>query len=583
MPRVPARACRQRHPQLPGPHPCRVVAVGIEPRNERHVRRANFRWQRGDAAVHVGPEVEPHGARDALGETNARDGLERAPQGLRRDRGPLVDARHGARWRLRALAGPAVEVHQGGAEQRRVVDDTEQVATAGARVRIDRGRRDGAGCVLRAGVQVHPDVRGRRDVRLPHHVRVHERGVAPPVLGGGVDREHLRRAPALEHVGQQGPAPSRHQIILLGVGEGKEVADAVPRVQRRLAEAQVELAATRTGDVRDRAVEDQAPRLVLVETEMEQVAQEAPALGDAEDVGVVQPPRARVAALRGTEAQEPRGVADRREAETDDGRILRLVVAVVDLARLEAAGEPDVRGVRRHRAAHGAGEPPGAAVDRHCGRPAVLAYRQLRAGVVQARDGIRDVIAVREGQRRDRRVRVELAAHAPGDTRHARDRERHHVVLARHVGLPAHPRDGPAVAHEEAVAEVLPRRRVVRAHDAVEQRERHLSPTVGHVEQEPPAPPAHRPQQIEVGPRLDQPPVIPRGPVEVGDRPIRGQRRIHGEANHTDQFLVGARLPERGPREDGLTPLDLQSHDCHENLLLCDWARGGPRHGPPRI
>ena len=305
------------------------------------------------------------------------------------------------------------------------------------------------------GVQVDPDVRRRLDVRLPRHVRVDERGVTAPVLGGGVDGEHLRRAPTREQTAQEGPAPARQRILLLGVGEGEKVAHGVLRVQRRLAEAQVELSAPRPGDVWDRAVEDRTALLVLVEPEMEQVAQETPALGDTEDVAAIEEPRARVAARRGTEAQEARRVADRGEAEADDRRILRLVVAVVDLAGLEPAGEPDVRGVGHHLAAHGAGEPPGAAVHRHRGRPAVLADRQLRAGVVQARGGMGDVVTVREGQRCGGCVRVELAAHAPGNAGHARDGQRHHAILARHVRLPAHPGDSPAVAHEEAVAEVL--------------------------------------------------------------------------------------------------------------------------------
>src|SRR5262249_52171745 len=136
------------------------------------------------------------------------------------------------------------------------------------------------------------DVRRRLDVALPRHVRVDERAVAAPVLCGAVDGEDLRHAPAPVQPLEEPAALASDGILLPGVGEREEVADRVVRVERGLTEAAVDLAAPRARHVRNHRVEDGAAPLVLVEAEIEQMAEEPAALRHAEDVGMVELTRA---------------------------------------------------------------------------------------------------------------------------------------------------------------------------------------------------------------------------------------------------------------------------------------------------
>src|SRR5919202_485268 len=96
------------------------------------------------------------------------------------------------------------------------------------------------------------------------------------------------------------------------------------------AEAMVDLAAPRARHVREHPVEDRPARLVEVEPEVEEVAQEAPALRHPEGVGAVDAPGARVAVTLGAVAQVGGGVAHRQQARADDGADPRPVDHLVD-------------------------------------------------------------------------------------------------------------------------------------------------------------------------------------------------------------------------------------------------------------
>src|SRR4029453_4269662 len=71
-------------------------------------------------------------------------------------------------------------------------------------------------------------------------------------------------------------------------GEREQAADGAGGVQRRLTEAVVELAPAGAGDVGHHAVEDRAPRLVLVQAEVEEMAEEPPRLRHAQNVGALE-------------------------------------------------------------------------------------------------------------------------------------------------------------------------------------------------------------------------------------------------------------------------------------------------------
>src|SRR2546430_2311020 len=195
---------------------------------------------------------------------------------------------------------------------------------------------DPTAVTARAAALAGPVTRGRA---LP---AVGDGGPAPPpVLGRAVGREDLRHVSAGCEPPQERAPLARQRILLLGMREREEAPDGMGGVERRLAEATVELAAPRACDVRHHRVEDVAPFFVLVEGEIQEMPEEPPALRNAEHVGAIEGPGAGVPLLRRAEAQEGRRVADRHETEPDEGRILRPVQALVELPRLESAVEGD--------------------------------------------------------------------------------------------------------------------------------------------------------------------------------------------------------------------------------------------------
>ena len=393
-------------------------------------------------------------------------------------------------------------------------------------------------------------------------VGVHEGGVAAPVLGRRVGQDELRQLALRLEAREQRAALAGHRIDRGDVGEREQASDRAGGVQRRLTEALVELAAAGAGDVRHHAVEDRAPRLVLVQAEVEEVAEEPPGLRHAQDVGALELGRAGVALGGGREAEPGGRVAHGDEAEADEGRLLGAVDQLVDLPGLEAAVEAHVGRV---------GEPPRRARDRGGGSAGVLANRQAGRRVVEIGRGVPDVVAVGEGQRGDAAVRPPLAQERARDragvTAGRRHREGHEAVLARDVVLPAAPRHRVAVAHEKAVAEILGRRRIGHAHRAVEHPERHLAAAVGHVEEEPAvaARGVPRPQHVEVRFALDQTRRVARGQGEIGDGLVRRVSRVDADAEDPRDLLVGARVTEGAAVEHRRTLCDPER--CHGHRI----------------
>ena len=116
-----------------------------------------------------------------------------------------------ARRRLDPVDDPAIEMHEAGAQQRRVVDDAAEVLGVLDRARRIGGRRLGVGrrpdaeAVLRAGEVVDAHVRPVRDVVLPSGSVWIERRVAAMVLGRRVRVEDAEAAasrvePSMERI-----------------------------------------------------------------------------------------------------------------------------------------------------------------------------------------------------------------------------------------------------------------------------------------------------------------------------------------------------------------------------------------------
>ena len=127
-------------------------------------------------------------------------------------------------------------------------------------------------------------------------------------------------------------------------------------------------------------------------------------------------------ARRVAEAQEGAGVPHRREAEPDERRALGAIVAVVDLAGLEARLEVHVAVIRHDVGAGAAGEAPGPPRDDRGRRAGVLADRQLGVRIVEAGDRMRKVVPIRE--RAARRPRRSAGTRSARDPRSAAGRRR---------------------------------------------------------------------------------------------------------------------------------------------------------------
>src|SRR2546426_1169108 len=128
----------------------------------------------------------------------------------------------------------------------------------------------------------------------------------------------------------------------------------------------------------------EASRLVLVQAEVEEVAEKASALRDAEGVRAVEGLRAGIP-VGGGSAPEPRGgVAHREEAQAHERRVRRAVHELVDLPRLEAVLDREAGG--------GGGSPRAALPLDGRGLPA-LAHGEASAGGLGGGGRVRGVVA----------------------------------------------------------------------------------------------------------------------------------------------------------------------------------------------
>jgi hypothetical protein len=168
-----------------------------------------------------------------------------------------------------------------------------------------------------------------------------------------------------------------------------------------------------------------------------------------------------------------------------------------------------------------------------------------------------------------------------------RDREvdREPVVARPDVGAPADPGDHVALAHEEAVAEVLCRRRVVEVRArrrVVHQGEGVLVAPVVDLEEQPPVAGRHvdRLQDVHVGRELDLAGGAHGRLVDVEDLRVAGVVGVDGEMGDALQLLIGAGGAERGAVQDQLCVRDLEADE--PRLCVRDRSEGKRHHAGQR-
>src|SRR5215467_7184508 len=135
------------------------------------------------------------------------------------------------------------------------------------------------------------------------------------------------------------------------------------------------------------------------------------------------------------------------------------------------------------------------------------------------------------------------------------------------IPLPAAKRDGPAVAHQEAIAGID----FVRGHQlkgrTVEEPRRRAVPPVRKIHEQRSVRLPLRDQQCYVASELDLP-VLSLGQAQVGDPIIAGQGRIHRIVSDCIDPLVGPTTAEVLVCCVGLAAGDLKSRDTHGTYAL---------------
>jgi hypothetical protein len=133
---------------------------------------------------------------------------------------------------------------------------------------------------------------------LARRVDVQQRAIAAPVFRRGVDVEDARHAAPLPLAIEQAGLLAGQRIQERLIGERETLAEAGRGLHRGLAEAVVELAAPRPGDVNQHAVVGLPPILIEVEAERQVVALHPAGLRHPEAESVLDQPGQRVLAAR---------------------------------------------------------------------------------------------------------------------------------------------------------------------------------------------------------------------------------------------------------------------------------------------
>src|SRR5215831_18368279 len=125
------------------------------------------------------------------------------------------------------------------------------------------------------------------------------------------------------------------RIGLRRVAVGKQAVRTAAGLARRLREAVVKLAVLATGNVGDEPIEDHAVLLILVQPEVQEVAEEAAALGHAKTVGILQVPSANIALRSSAVLEEGPEITGGEQATPDHGCACGRIDHLVDFPRYE--------------------------------------------------------------------------------------------------------------------------------------------------------------------------------------------------------------------------------------------------------
>ena len=325
----------------------------------------------------------------------------------------------------------------------------------------------------------------------------------------------------------------------------------------------VELAANPTRDVDVHPVEDAPAALrILVEPQVEQVAQEAAALGRA----VGDQPLAWLLPA----AQEARRVAECQQPRADYRRVGRGVDQLVDFARAEAAFEQHiVRAGALHAVLINRREAP--ALARNLGRLRVLvvARKQPRRRIAEVGGRIAGLSEMADRPRRriavGPQVRVRLSRQRRAGGGCVGRVEPQDALHVGRVPLPGDRRHGEAAAEEEPVAGMQRIGERFRARRAIEEARRERPPAIGHIDQQRPVA-LRRVDGLHQDQIAGEPHAAVRAArreAEVGDQRRVRRGGIDGVMQAPAHQLIGARIAEAPPLGIRLALEDLKPLNTH--------------------
>ena len=520
-------------------------------------------------------EVQPTRLLDDLGIIHAGNVGEAGSRVTPIDQRVVADLGIDAQRRRGAVLRPAVQGEQQDSQERLVV------AGIGQRLPVPLRQWPAARAVLGSAERVEADSLGNVGIANTQRVGVRQRTAASPVLGRRLGVHHQRRGLGLGGPAQDAVGLSRQRVGLSLIGERKPVRRVVVmivliRMPRGLREAMIERAQSATGDMRDQPVKGWPPSFVLVESGIEKLAQESPALRDAESMC---PADERLTILHeripfaGPRLDRGDQIADGGEADPHHQRIGRFVDQLVDRPGLHAAGhfDFDVRQLSRRVARHIG----------HMQRPLIARNSDARGGLPRSNrqrrltlTGLSRSVRTMIGPVHDHPFRAgrrdELAAHLPGDPLVARLGDRGHqpqtIAAGQQFAVPAAPDDREPVTHQEAVAGVFASRRVVVA-AIVEHPQRQLVAAVVHVVQQCPVSfrGIRRGEDEQVRPELDPAGIIPRSQRQIDHARILSQTRIEREVDAADDSFIRPRRAKGFPVRKRFTPRDLKPHGLGEH------------------
>ena len=380
--------------------------------------------------------------------------------------------------------------------------------------------------MLRPGDKIDPRVRRRRQVALAIDSRVDQRRSPTIVFIRRVAEEYLRHHPGLLGPDEQTIRQSALRVGLGLEGERKDVGriekiEERTRVTRGLREPVIEAAASAARDVSPYSIKHLLPLLAGVESVVEELSQEAPALRGAYRNRVLVPSFV---------LQVGDVVANARGTETGQCRVLSGVGYFVDPARLKPALHIDMSTIFF--------EPPLAA--RNLAALAVDAVPHGHPDARRVGDRVGNMRPVRHVEPVDPFVRDVIGSHHAFDALGGGSIEPHQPGrIRRDVPLPSQPQQRESLFQEKVVSELSRRARIGRGSgfSQVEGRQHSLSPAVRHLEENR-AVVSGRLEHVEIRREFDQSLLVPRAVIDVGNDAVRREPGIDSEVNLAGDLCV---------------------------------------------